>query len=75
MKKEKILKSFLKILLYYSKKTKKISEYLNVRSRQYISTNITKLLINERKLEYSNKNSVNDKKSKACNSYRQKQLI
>lgn len=43
---------------------KEISEYLNIKSRQYISTNIIKPLINERKLEYTNKNSVNARNQK-----------
>lgn len=43
---------------------KEISEYLNIKSRQYISTNIIKPLINEGKLEYTNKNSVNARNQK-----------
>lgn len=40
---------------------KEIKEYLHIKSRQYISTNIIKPLINAGKLEYTNKNSVNAK--------------
>lgn len=43
---------------------KEISEYLNIKSRQYISTNIIKPLINDGKLEYTNKNSVNARNQK-----------
>lgn len=43
---------------------KEISEYLNIKSRQYISTNIINPLINEGKLEYTNKNSVNARNQK-----------
>ncbi len=43
---------------------KEISEYLNIKSRQYISTNIIKPLIDEGKLEYTNKNSINAKNQK-----------
>lgn len=43
---------------------KEISEHLNIKSRQYISTNIIKPLINDGKLEYTNKNSVNARNQK-----------
>ncbi len=43
---------------------KEIKEYLSISSRQYISTKIIKPLINERKLDYTNKNSVNAKNQK-----------
>jgi len=49
---------------YEAKTAKEISEYLNINSRQYISTNIIKPLINEGKLNYTNKNSVNAKNQK-----------
>lgn len=47
-----------------AKIAKEIKEYLNINSRQYISTNIIKPLINEGKLDYTNKNSVNAKNQK-----------
>ena len=43
---------------------KEIKEYLSISSRQYISTNIIRPLINEGKLDYTNKNSVNAKNQK-----------
>ncbi len=43
---------------------KEISEHLNIKSRQYISTNIIKPLIKEGKLEYTNKKSINAKNQK-----------
>ena len=46
------------------KTAKEIKEYLKINSRQYISTNIIKPLINERKLDYTNKNSINAKNQK-----------
>ena len=46
------------------KTAKEIKEYLKINSRQYISTNIIKPLINERKLDYTNKNSINAKNRK-----------
>lgn len=47
-----------------AKTAKEIKEYLNINSRQYISTNIIKPLINEGKLDYTNKNSINAKNQK-----------
>ncbi|MBO5183135.1 MAG: AAA family ATPase [Bacilli bacterium] len=47
-----------------AKTAKEIKEYLNISSRQYISTNIIRPLINEGKLDYTNKNSVNAKNQK-----------
>ena len=46
------------------KTAKEIKEYLKINSRQYISTNIIKPLINERKLDYTNKNGINAKNQK-----------
>lgn len=43
---------------------KEISEHLDLKSRQYISTNIIKPLINEGRLGYTNKNSVNARNQK-----------
>ena len=37
---------------------------LNIKSRQYISSNIIKKLIVENKLEYTNKNSITAKNQK-----------
>jgi len=44
--------------------SKEISNYLHIKSRQYISTNIIKPLIDEGKLEYMNKKSINAKNQK-----------
>jgi hypothetical protein len=41
------------------KTAKEIRDYLNIKSRNYISTNIIKPLINEATLEYTNKNHIN----------------
>ena len=46
------------------KTAKEISRHLKIKSRQYISSNIIKPLINEGKLEYTNKNRVNAKNQK-----------
>ena len=46
------------------KAAKEISRHLKIKSRQYISSNIIKPLINEGKLEYTNKNRVNAKNQK-----------
>ena len=43
------------------KTAKQISNLLNIKSRQYISSNIIKPLINDGKLDYTNKNAVNAK--------------
>ena len=43
------------------KTAKQISNLLNIKSRQYISSNIIKPLINDGKLDYINKNAVNAK--------------
>ncbi len=55
-----------KVLEYCQKPrmAKEIKEYLGISSRQYISTNIIRPLINEGKLDYTNKNSVNAKNQK-----------
>jgi len=49
---------------YIPRNAREISEHLNIKSRQYISTYIIKPLINEWKLEYTNKNSVNARNQK-----------
>jgi predicted HTH transcriptional regulator len=41
------------------KTSKEIRKYLNIKSRNYVSTNIIKPLINEEKLDYTNKNNIN----------------
>lgn len=46
------------------KSAKEISELLKIKSRQYISTNIIKPLINEGRLDYTNKKSINAKNQK-----------
>ena len=38
---------------------KEISNYIKIKSRQYISSNFIKPLIDEGKLEYTNKKSIN----------------
>ena len=47
-----------------AKTAKEIKELLKIKSRQYMSSNIIKPLINEGKLEYTNKNSVNARNQK-----------
>jgi hypothetical protein len=47
-----------------AKTAKEIKESLKIKSRQYMSSNIIKSLINEGKLEYTNKNSVNARNQK-----------
>lgn len=47
-----------------AKTAKEIKESLKIKSRQYMSSNIIKSLINEGKLEYTNKNSVNVRNQK-----------
>ena len=56
----------LKILEYCeeAKTSKQIKEYLNIKSRQYISTYLINPLIKEGKLNYTNKNSINAKNQK-----------
>lgn len=49
---------------YDPKSAKEISEYLQIKSRTYISTYIIKPLINDGKLEYTNKNSIMAKNQK-----------
>lgn len=54
----KSLDEYKKIVLNYCrvpKTAREISEYLGLKSRQYISTKIIKSLIGEGKLEYANK--------------------
>lgn len=61
------LLEYKKMLLNYCitpKTAKEISEFLHIKSRQYISTNIIKPLINEGKLEYTNKKSINARNQK-----------
>ena len=43
---------------------KEISNYIKVKSRQYISSNFIKPLIDEGKLEYTNKKSINARNQK-----------
>ena len=55
------------ILLKYCiipRNAKQISEHLNIKSRQYISSYIIKPLINEGKLDYTNKSSPNARNQK-----------
>ena len=47
-----------------AKTAKELKESLKIKSRQYMSSNIIKSLINEGKLEYTNKNSVNVRNQK-----------
>ena len=56
----------LKILEYCieAKTAKEIREYLNIKSRQYVSTSLINPLINDGKLDYTNKRSVNAKNQK-----------
>ena len=44
--------------------SKEIREFLNIKSRQYVSTNIIRPLIIEGKLDYTNKNSINARNQK-----------
>ena len=46
------------------KTAKEIGEYLQIKSRQYISSNIIKPLINEDRLRYTNEKSVNARNQK-----------
>ena len=39
-------------------------EYLNITSKRYVAYNIIKPLINDGKLEYTNKNSINARNQK-----------
>lgn len=57
---KKIVLNFCEIL----RLVKEISEYINIKSRQYISSKIIKSLIDESKLDYTNKNSTNAKNQK-----------
>ncbi len=41
-----------------------IKNLLNIKSRQYISTNIIKPLIDDGRLEYTNKNNINARNQK-----------
>ncbi len=64
---QKAVNHYKEIVLDYckiSRTAKEIKEYLNINSRQYISTHIIQPLINEGKLNYTNKNSVNAKNQK-----------
>ena len=56
----------LKILEYCieAKTAKEIKEYLNIKSRQYVSTYLINPLINDGKLDHTNKKSVNAKNQK-----------
>ena len=47
-----------------AKTAKEIKDYLQIKSRQYISTNIIKPLIDSGKLEYTNKKSINARNQK-----------
>lgn len=55
-----------KILEYCTeaKTAKEIREYLNIKSRQYVSTYLINPLINDGKLDYTNKKSINAKNQK-----------
>lgn len=46
------------------KTIKELQTLLKIKSRQYFSTNIIKALIDEGKLEYTNKNSVHARNQK-----------
>lgn len=46
------------------KTAKEIKQFLKINSRQYISSNIIKPLIDEGKLDYTNKKSINAKNQK-----------
>ena len=46
------------------KTAKEIREYLNISSKRYVAYNIIKPLIDEGKLEYTNKNSINARNQK-----------
>lgn len=46
------------------KTAKEIKDYLNLKSRQYISSNLIKPLINQGKLEYTNKKIINARNQK-----------
>lgn len=46
------------------KTAKEIKDYLNLKSRQYISSNLIKPLITQGKLEYTNKKSINARNQK-----------
>ena len=56
----------LKILAYCeeAKTAREIREYLNIKSRQYVSTYLINPLISEGKLDYTNKKSINAKNQK-----------
>lgn len=55
-----------KILEYCEqpKTAKEIREYLNINSRQYVSTNLISPLISEGKLNYVNKENIKSKNQK-----------
>lgn len=56
----------IKILAYCkeAKTAREIREYLNIKSRQYVSTYLINPLISEGKLDYTNKKSINAKNQK-----------
>ena len=61
------IESYKQKLLDYCKEAKtakEIKEYLDIKSRQYVSTHLIKPLIDEGKLDYTNKNSVNARNQK-----------
>ncbi len=64
---QKSLDDYKRILLKYCtvpRSAKEISEYLQIKSRQYISTYIINPLIEDNKLDYTNKNSINARNQK-----------
>ena len=64
---KKVIDQYKSMLLNYCiepKTAKEIREYLKVKSRQYISSNIIQPLIQEEQLEYTNKCSINARNQK-----------
>ena len=61
------LKKYKLMILEFCTKprtAKEISNYIKIKSRQYISSNFIKPLIDEGKLEYNNKKSINARNQK-----------
>ena len=66
-KKKNLINEYRKKALKFCFKprsAKEISNYLHIKSRQYISSNIINPLIFEGKLDYTNKNSINARNQK-----------
>lgn len=64
---EKNIKHYMNLLLQYCNEprtAREIKNYLNIKSRQYISTRIIKPLIDLGMLEYTNKKSINARNQK-----------